>query len=355
MKEIYLNTAATGRIHSEYISKASKKYQKLTQNASTFAENWFDTELPKIKRLIENRFGALDGEVALVPNFSFGVNAVLNSLPENSNVLCYKKDYPSLIDPLHYKNFNVFEFEDVDGFKIYPETIERYIRKHYIDFLVLSHVQWLTGFESDLSSIAAICKRNNVRLIVDATQSAGVVPIDFDNMAVDVMLFSNYKWLNAGFGTGVLLMKKSFIQDFPPKISGMHSYEMIDGKPVLKPSVKCYEPGHQNLFGFEILKQVLEERSLKEIKGIRKRNQKLTTLFLEELPLNFDVIGNRSLQSRSSIVYLKADEKMHQFLTKNGVITSFRGGNVRFSFHFDNKKKEVNEAIDVLKKFKKKG
>ena len=287
----------------------------------------------------------------MIPNFSFGVNAVLNSLPENSNVLCYNKDYPSLIDPLHYKNFNVFQFEDRDGFTIYPETIERYIRKHFIDFLVLSHVQWLTGFKSDLKEVADICRRNSVRLIIDATQSAGANEIDFSNSGIDVVIFSNYKWLNAGFGNGVMLMRKSFVADFPPKMSGMHSYEMIDGKMVLEPSIKFYEPGHQNLYGFEIFKQVLENRSKKDILEIQKKNRKLAKLFLDSLDEKVEVLGIRSTEHRSSIVYLQGDENLHQYLLSKGIICSFRGGNVRLSFHYDNKKKEVLKAAEIVNEY----
>ncbi len=352
MTQIYLNTAATGKVDPEHIKQANKKYKSLSESPSQFAEAWFESEVPKIKELVADRFGAQTKEVALVPNFSFGINAVLNALPENSNVLCYKKDYPSLIDPLHYKNFNIIEFSDRGGFTIYPETIERFIRKHYIDFLVISHVQWLTGFKTNLSLVSEICKRNNVRLIVDATQSAGAVAIDFDQSGIDVMIFSNYKWLNAGFGTGCLLMKGDFLHEFPPKISGMHSYEMIDGEMVLEPSIKFYEPGHQNLFGLEILKQVLESRTKKEIQKIEKKNQKLTKFFLENFKQrNIKALGAKDLNSRSSIVYLKGGEDLHQYLSKHQVISSFRGGHVRLSFHFDNKKKEVEKAIELLSKF----
>ncbi|MEZ4938683.1 MAG: aminotransferase class V-fold PLP-dependent enzyme [Crocinitomicaceae bacterium] len=351
MKEIYLNTAATGRIEPQYISQAYQKYKKLTGNASVFAEKWFEKELPKIKKLTADRFGAAGHEVALIPNFSFGINAVLNALPENSNVLCYNKDYPSLIDPLHYKNFNVFQFEDRDGFTIYPETIERYIRKHFIDFLVLSHVQWLTGFKSDLNEIGDICKRNSVRLIVDATQSAGANDISFSNSEVDAMLFSSYKWLNSGFGNGILLMKSTFLKDFPPKISGMHSYELIEGKLILEPSIRFYEPGHQNLFGFEIFKQVLENRTKKDIRNIEKKNSKMTRYFFEILSEKVPVIGIRGTEHRSSIVYIEGNEKLHQYMLSKGIVCSFRGGNVRISFHFDNKKKEIDRAASILNEY----
>ena len=346
MEEIYLNTAATGRVESEYIKQSSKNYKHLNENPSDFAEKWFEKEIPEIKDLVADRFGAHKDQVALIPNFSFGINAVLNALPENSNVLYYDKDYPSLVDPLQHKNFNIITFNDRAGFTIFPETIERFIRKHFIDFLLISHVQWLSGFKIDLKIIASICKRNNVRIIVDATQSAGAVDINFEKSGVDVMIFSNYKWLNSGFGNGVLLMKEDFLEAFPPKISGMHSYDIIKGKMVLEPNIKFYEPGHQNLFGLSILKQVLENRSRKDIKKIAERNQKLTKLFIDNFKHSkLKILGTKNMANRSSIVYVQGGEKLHEYLSKNGVITSIRGGNVRISFHYYNKKKEVEKSL----------
>jgi selenocysteine lyase/cysteine desulfurase len=351
MSQIYFNTAATGIVDKSLIEKTNQLYFNMTNEPATFAENWSTTAVPEIKELIAQCFGAKNEEVALVPNFSFGVNVLLNALPENSNVLCYKKDYPSLLDPLDYKNFNIFQFDDKDGFEIYLETIERHIKKHYIDFLLISHVQWRTGFKINLKQLSALCKKNNVKLIVDATQSAGAIDINFDDSDTDAILFSCYKWLNAGFGTGVMLMKADFLEEFPPKISGMHSYQYIDGKPVLIPSMKFYEPGHLNLYGFSILKEVLEGRPKTAIQDIELKNRELTEYFIKNFKSEkVKIIGKPQHQHRSSIVYLNGDEEFQKFLVENGVSCSFREGHTRLSFHTvtGNNLEELDKVLDLI-------
>lgn len=352
MKEIYFNSAATGIVKKKHIEEAHLEYLKLCQNASKFAEKWFEKNIPSIKEQISKLFNAKTSEIALIPNFSFGINVVLNALPENSNVLVYKKDYPSLVDPLQHKNFNVIEFNDKDGFEIYPETIERYIRQHYIDFLLISHIQWLTGFKANLKEIIEVCHRNDVRVIIDATQSAGANHIDFKDCEADVIIFSNYKWMNSGFGTGILLMREDFLYEFPPKISGMHSYTEENGKMKLIPCMKFYEPGHQNMFGLLMLQNTLKKRTKKKVKEIESHNRELTQYFIKNLKSDkLRLIGNKNSSNRSSIVYLNGGEEFHEYLSKKGIVTSFRGGRTRISFHQHNTVEEIDKLLKAISKF----
>jgi len=70
--------------------------------------------------------------------------------------------------------------------------------------LVTSFVQFATGFRQDLAALGRLCRERNLLFVVDATQGMGVFPIDVVNCGIDFLVFSVYKWAQAGYGVGGL-------------------------------------------------------------------------------------------------------------------------------------------------------
>src|SRR5690606_29437753 len=116
-----------------------------------------------------------------------------------------------------------------------------------------SHVQWLSGFKTDLQELSRFCREHDIWLIVDATQSLGAMPLNPVRLDIDVLISSNYKWMNAGFGSGVMYMCDDFFNEYTPKVGGNNSYTPVNGKMQYVPSVQSYEPGHPNMYGFSVL------------------------------------------------------------------------------------------------------
>ena len=249
---IYFNTSACGIISPKVMASGFKFYEQLAQNTSVAAEKWRIEESPRIRENIANFLGVAPHNIAMVPNFSFGMISIIQALKGTEKILMYKHDYPSLIDPLTLNGFDITWFDSADGFHIDLDDIKESISKNKIEVLIISHVQWLSGFQIDLKKLGEICKASNTLLIIDGTQSMGALPINLSEMAVDVFISSSYKWMNAGFGTGVLYMNDAFLEKYPAKIGGYNSYIFKDHKMVYEPSMRSYEPGHVNMFGFNI-------------------------------------------------------------------------------------------------------
>jgi cysteine desulfurase/selenocysteine lyase len=352
MQNIYLNTASSGLVPAEFTTAASKLMSELATNASTRAEQWRDDEQPAIRQHVAEFLGVGIDNVALVPNFSWAMNGIVHSLRGDEKVLLYTADYPSLTEPFKINGFDITWMNDTDGFTIAMEELQNKLLSEKVEVLAISHVQWLSGFKIDLQTLGSFCREHDIWLIVDATQSMGAIAINPIQLGVDVLISSNYKWMNAGFGTGVMYMSDEFFEAYTPKVGGNNSYGMIDGAMKYTPSVRSFEPGHPNMYGFTILQQAIEHKLATGVGAIETHNRKLTQMLLDGIRgLNVSLIGEPSTDNRASMVFLRdEDGSLLQFIKSNGILVSGRMGHVRISMHYYNTEAEITALVDVLKK-----
>ena len=74
-----------------------------------------------------------------------------------------------------------------------------------VDVVVCTHVSNVFGYILPLEGIAALCRRRGKRLIVDASQSAGSLPVHMDELGADFIAMPGHKGLCGPQGTGLLL------------------------------------------------------------------------------------------------------------------------------------------------------
>lgn len=71
--------------------------------------------------------------------------------------------------------------------------------------VVCNHVSNVFGFIQPVEEIAAICRARRVPFIIDASQSAGVLPLDMEHLGAAFIAMPGHKGLYGPQGTGVLL------------------------------------------------------------------------------------------------------------------------------------------------------
>ena len=90
---------------------------------------------------------------------------------------------------------------DPDG--VY-EAFERELTED-VDVVICNHVSNVFGFVQPVERIAALCRRRGTALIVDASQSAGVLPVDLTGWGAAFVAMPGHKGLYGPQGTGLLL------------------------------------------------------------------------------------------------------------------------------------------------------
>jgi selenocysteine lyase/cysteine desulfurase len=349
-KITYLNTAACGLIEEEVKAAGFDLYNAVSKSGSAAAEDWRFNKEAGIRKTIAGFIGAPATNVAMIPNFSWALNGLVQSLKGTEKVLLYKHDYPSVVEPFRINNFDITWVDAKDGFTLPVDEIETAVKNNKIDIVVLSHVQFSTGYKLDIVALGALCKEHSVLFIVDATQSIGAVPIDLSKQHADVLIASNYKWMNAGFGTGIMYISDSFLDKYPPVVGGHNSYQMVEDKMQYVPSALSYEPGHPNMLGHTIVAAAIEHKMKMGLDKIVAHNMQLTQLLIDNIGhLSTQLIGPLNIDNRTSIVILKDENGISEKIKKHNIIVTNRNNTVRISMHYYNTEADVMRLVDALR------
>lgn len=346
----YFNTASCGLISSSGIEKAHQFNKSLYAQGSRAFEQFIGVKIPQIRKTICTFIDARVNEIALIPNFSYGLSAVIPAISILRRVLLIKNDYPSLTQQFLINDFEVFWIESRDGFTIDMEELKYSIIKNNIEILAISHVQWLTGFMIDIDELGMFCKKHNVLFILDGTQSLGAIPFSFNTSDVNIYISSNYKWMNAGFGTGIMCIKQETMKTYPPKIGGFNSYKYLEEQWEYLPSINSYEPGHLNMPGLVVLDDAINFKLELGINNIAEHNKNLMKKMLKAMDSSsIDLSGPGDNENRCNIIGIKGDAQLAKYLVNKGIIAKMRNDTIRIGIHFYNTEEDIDRLINFLK------
>ena len=77
-----------------------------------------------------------------------------------------------------------------------------------VDAVICNHVSNVFGFVQPVEAIAALCRKRGVPFVIDASQSAGMLPLDMAALGAAFIAMPGHKGLYGPQGTGVLLCGK---------------------------------------------------------------------------------------------------------------------------------------------------
>lgn len=303
-----------------------------------------ETFIKKLRAKIGQFFNADPEKLALVPNFSFGINIYLDSLKRDTKFLLLSNDYPSINWPVEERKFEICYAEINEHLE---QNILKKVEEEKPDILALSLVQYLNGVMIDLDFLKTLkAKFPQLLIIADGTQFLGTQEFDFQNSGIDVLGASCYKWMNAGYGNGLFLFKETTAQQLPETLG----YGSVRGRGDDKQNfIGRFEPGHLDTLtmgsigaaidlikkvGFENIENHIKLLSDKAMQAFAKRD------LLE------DYIPKR--KQHSSIFNIKGDEKLYNKLKEHDIITTPRGSGIRVSFHYFNTEKDLDKLLKVI-------
>ncbi|QAA82995.1 aminotransferase class V-fold PLP-dependent enzyme [Aequorivita sp. H23M31] len=342
----YLNTAANGIVPKSVIDWRRQQDLDLMNHASTFRDK-HKNHIEQIRKSIADFFSSSIFETALVPNFSFGINMILEGLPEGQKILLLKNDYPSVNWPVETRDFNVC-YANID--ENLERNIEAAVTKHKPEVFIFSVVQWLNGIKIDLGFLKKLKNEyTDLLIIADGTQYLGTESFNFAESAIDVLCASGYKWMTAGYGNGFLMIKESAQRRIFPKTIGFNSAERFESCATDTAYMKHFEPGHQDTLNYGSLEQsILFVKSLgkeKLYEKIKSLSEKAKNEFGARNLLRKDTLLRKD---HSSIFNLIGDGELYKKLQQKKIITSLRGDGIRVSFHYYNSEEDLERLLEVL-------
>jgi len=346
---IYANTAASGLMYRSLTEWRKQHSIDLLNGASDARADGMQNYIPGARKALAAFLGCKVENVALVPNFSLGLNLLLEGLDKKSKILLLENDYPSVNWPFEDRGFPI-EYAKIDAHL--EENIWEILRNGNFSVLALSLVQWLNGIKIDLEFLKKVKKEYpDLIIIADGTQYCGTEHFDFEDSAIDILGASAYKWLLSGYGNGFLLFKDHAQEYFSVKSIG---FSAANANKEMRNSVrfaKHFEPGHLDTFNFGSLKFSLDFLSAIGIHNIAAQNERLSKKAKESFAnlglLNDDITQRKD---HSTIFNIKGDDSLFQHMSKEKVICAQRGDGIRLSFHFYNTENDIDKIVEILKK-----
>ncbi len=251
-----------------------------------------------------------------------------------------------------------------------PDDISKAIQPD-TRLIVTTHASNVTGTILPIDSIGKIARSHGIPYLVDAAQTAGVLPIDLSKLPVDMMAFPGHKGLLGPQGTGGLYIHPD-IQLRSIRQGGTGSQSESLYQPEMLPDK--FESGTLNTPGIAGLgagiKKILGEGQLRMLSHERR----LGKLFLEALShiKGIEVYGPRDIFRQTGIVSVNLGKKdsseianllderyniavrggLHCAPLAHKTIGSFHQGAVRFSYGAFNQLDEVKSCIKALEELK---
>jgi cysteine desulfurase family protein len=375
--KVYLDNSATSWPKPQVVPDAISNF--LTSCSASPGRSGHKFALHAAKEVFETReliaqfFNVKSSErVVFTPNATFALNVALKgTLKKGDHIIVTAYEHNATIRPLRYlESQGIIDITIVGcnaqgNFDL--EKLESCIRPN-TTMVSSIHASNVTGHLLPIASIGKICRQHNLTFLVDASQSAGIIPINMQDDNIDMLVFTGHKKMYGPTGIGGICIADS-IQLEPLVQGGTGSKSDMEYHPDFYPDM--LEAGTPNTIGIVGLKAGLEYVISKGLDSIYAHQHLLTNLFIDGLKDIEPITIHSGLKSEkrvgvvsltvkgiipSSLAYALDNE--YGIMVRSGLhcaplahktLGTFPQGSVRFSFGCFNTQEEVNYTLDALK------
>ena len=378
MKKIYLDNSSTSFPKAEGMGDVIKNY--IENGACNISRGGYTMAYDLEGIVVETREMLCDmfnfdkpSNVCFTPSVTYALNFLITGLlNEGDHVVISHMEHNAVARPV--KNLEKIGVENSvvpcneEGF-LNLEALEESI-KNNTKAVIICYASNVSGTLQNIEEISKICSFKNVPLILDASQAAGIIDIDFKRLNLSALCMPAHKGLLGPQGLGILMISDKLSEKVKPVILG--GTGSISDKlfmPEFLPDK--FEPGTLNLPGIIGLNHALKFIKEIGIKNIKDHELDLTEEFIKEIEEidGINIVGPKNVKERVGVVSLdfigrdNSDiayrlDSEYGIMTRCGLhcaplahesLNTFPRGTVRFSFGYFNTKDDVRKAVDAIK------
>lgn len=317
--------------------------------------------LADANRILGELLNTTPDRFAYLTNIADTTATIANGIDWQSgdNVVLITGEYPSFVLP--WKQLARFgveaRFVAPNGFATDLNKLEAAIDER-TRVVVISHVDFCSGYRNDLAAISALAKRRDALFVVDASQSLGAIPVDVTAAGIDALVSVGYKWLMGAHGIAVLFVSEEAQERIAPTAPGRYSvrsgWPFPDYDLDWAPSAIRYQGGALNWIGvcalgesLGLLAEIGQERIARRVLGLTDR----LIDKLDEYPV--EVTSSREPEHRSSyftftLGSIERDDALVDAGRAAGVLFGRRVGGIRVGTHFWNDESDLDRLVGLV-------
>lgn len=247
----YFNYGGQGPMPKVSLDAIYQSYE-FVQSAGPFSEEvnaWIVQEAQKTREVISAELNVPVQTISLTEDVTVGCNIALWGIrwQPGDHLLLSDCEHPGIVAAVQelQRRFGI----EVSTCQLMPTLnegnpaaiIAEALRPN-TRLVVLSHLLWNTGQVLPLAEIAAVCRQHStrnqlVRILVDAAQSVGSMPLNLTELGVDYYAFTGHKWWCGPEGVGGLYVRPEALETLHPTFIGWrgiitdHSGQPISWQP----------------------------------------------------------------------------------------------------------------------------
>ncbi|MGB8510693.1 MAG: aminotransferase class V-fold PLP-dependent enzyme [Pyrinomonadaceae bacterium] len=348
----YLNSAGAGPVPRVALAAAMQFYQETLDGGDALWDEWL-VRRERARLSIARLINAEPDEIAFTTNTSSGMNLIVDALEGSGEVVSCELEFPVSTIPWLHRGIRVHLVKAVGG-ELRTEDLLG-ATSDETSIICLSHVQYSNGFRADLEEIGASKGRRT--FVVNASQSAGVLPIDVKRMKIDALCATGHKWMLAGYGSGFLYFSRELLERTRPRAISWLSVEdpfaMRNDSYVTRtdaaPRAETGCPHFAGIFALGAAANYLLETGTKRIE---ERALTLNRLLTESLARDgwevLSPLDRESSRSAETLVGTNRPRDVVRHLSRHGVAVTIKPQGFRVATHFFNNEEDISRLTGAL-------
>ncbi|MEL6761117.1 MAG: aminotransferase class V-fold PLP-dependent enzyme [Myxococcota bacterium] len=316
----------------------------------------------RLRELAGRIFGCAADNIALVPAVSYGIETAAQNTPcdASSTVVVLEEQFPSNVYPWRElcKRAGAELITVSRSLAPITDAVVKSIDERTVA-VSLPAVHWLDGQALDLTRVANAARAVDAFLVLDLTQSLGVMPFSVEEVDPDFAVAAGYKWLLGPYGVGYLYVAPRN-QDKKPLENGWinreksHEFsQLADYQTSYATGARRFDSGERsNFVTMPMAEAALEQILAWRVESIYERISAVNEhLALEVSRLGFEShrLGVRAGHYLSIWRDHLDARDLAQRMRERDVYVSARGSSVRVTPHLYNTKADLSRFLDALR------
>ncbi len=359
---IYLNCANMSPVLKSVKEAGINALERRTRPWKLTDKDWFgDAEV--LRKNAANIFQTSEDNVAIIPSTSYGLATAAKNIDVKTgkSIVVIEDQFPSnfyvwddLSKKLDLKIITIKKQYD----KLLTDSILEKINSE-TGIVAIPHCHWIDGLLIDLERISKAVKEVNAYLVLDLSQSLGVLPIDINKIDPDFAVAVGYKWMLGPYSLGYMYVSPKWHNKGKPleynwsTRKGSEDFSKLTAyTPDYRTGARKFDMGEFSQFNTmpmsiaaldQILKWGVEniQSSIKVLTDIISENFSNDKTYQKPLTPNAGhiiavPIGNRNLQS------------LKKKFSENKIFVSIRGSSIRISPHVYNQSSDIANLLNCL-------
>jgi len=359
----YLNAAYMGPITKEAAEIGKQAVQNKLNPWSISINDFFDIP-DKIYNLSSALIDAQACDMAIVPSVSYGIAIAANNIKvaKGQKIIVLADQFPS----------NIYRWQELAQEKdAFVETVSWPDNGDWTAAILAAidektalvatpNAHWTNGTKIDLVAVGKRSRAVGASLVLDLTQTLGVMPFSVKDVDPDYMVTGCYKWLLGPYSFGFMYVAprnqngKPIEESWIGRKGADNFARLVDYKDEYAAGARRFDMGEKsNFINAPIAASALKLINDLGVEHISNYIKSLTNYIAERaIALGLNVADDKQRVPNLIGINFKDGVPAHiaPALVAKDIFVSIRGDSIRVAPHIYNDKADIDRLFDVLEK-----